>query len=178
MKLQRKQPEASRDVAFTGMATGLVEVLQTSRESCYYCRRIFHGIIFHVSNTQLPWKRQKLPRKLRKCPWKIPPASIEVAEASVEAMEASTEASTSLYYKRCRSLDDIEMAIPDVRKSDRGVDDTAEQHNDNKIELQTNPHLVNEPNTPLVRNKPLLTYCKGQAGTGGADTKRGEENKR
>ena len=46
------------------------------------------------------------------------------------------------------------------------------------MRLQTNPHLVNEAKTPLVRIKSYLTYCQGQKlGAGGAEPKRKAEHK-
>ena len=68
MELPWKQLEASREVASTGMATHLVEELETSSGSCHYFRGSFHGSSVHGSSTQLPWNRLKLPRKLS---WKF-----------------------------------------------------------------------------------------------------------
>ena len=99
MDLPLKQPEASKEVASTGMATPFVEVLETYSGS-------FHGRSVRRSSIQLPWKLLPLPRKLPQLLWKLPPVSVEVAEASVEVVEASVdvveasiETSTSFHYE-------------------------------------------------------------------------------
>ena len=66
---------------------------------------------------------------------------------------------------------------PRHQKIEKSGQNTAIRNNDSKVRQQTNPHLVNEVKMPLARIQPLLTYCKGQAGRGGADTKREAEHK-
>ena len=67
---------------------------------------------------------------------------------------------------------------PRHQKIEKSGQNTAIRNNDSKVRQQTNPHLVNEVKMPLARIQPLLTYCKGQAGRGGADTKRGSRTQK